>query len=68
MQILDSIPGARALHPYLLPDQFTAWQGLLRDPIDWAPIGHAVWVSLAYVVPCLVAAAVVFRRRDVTGG
>jgi ABC-2 type transport system permease protein len=68
MQIVDSIPGARALHPYLLPDQFTAWEGLLRDPIDWAPIGHAAWVSLAYVVPCLVAAAAVFRRRDVTGG
>jgi ABC-2 type transport system permease protein len=68
MQIVASIPGASALHPYLLPDQLTAWQGLLRDPIDWAPIGHAAWVSLAYAAPCLVAAAAVFRRRDVAGG
>jgi len=68
MQIVASIPGAEAVEPYLLPDQFTAWQGLLRDPIDWAPIGHAAWVSALYGVPCAVVAATVFRRRDVTGG
>ena len=68
MQIVAGIPGTEAVQPYLLPDQFDAWQGLLRDPIDWAPIGHAAWVSLSYAVPCLVAAAAVFRRRDVAGG
>ncbi|HTE60004.1 MAG TPA: ABC transporter permease [Solirubrobacteraceae bacterium] len=68
MQIVAGIPGTEAVQPYLLPDQFDAWQGLLRDPIDWAPIGHAAWVSLLYAVPCLVAAAAVFRRRDVAGG
>jgi ABC-2 type transport system permease protein len=68
MQIVDSIPGTETIRPYLLPDQFDAWQGLLREPIDWAPIGHATWVSLLYALPCLVAAAAVFRRRDVTGG
>jgi len=68
MQIVAGIPGTEAVQPYLLPDQFDAWQGLLRDPIDWAPIWHATWVSLLYAVPCLVAAAAVFRRRDVAGG
>jgi ABC-2 type transport system permease protein len=68
MQIVVSVPGTDALHPYLLPEQLTAWQGLLRDPIDWAPIGHAAWVSLLYVVPCLAVAARAFGRRDVTGG
>jgi ABC-2 type transport system permease protein len=68
MQIVAGIPGTEAVQPYLLPDQFSAWQGLLRDPIDWAPIGHAAWVSLLYAAPCLMAAAGVFRRRDVTGG
>ena len=33
-----SVPGTEALEPYLLPRQLSAWQGLLRDPIDWAPI------------------------------
>jgi ABC-2 type transport system permease protein len=68
MQIVAGIPGTDAVQPYLLPEQFSAWQGLLRDPIDWAPIGHAAWVSLLYAVPCLAAAAAVFRRRDVAGG
>jgi ABC-2 type transport system permease protein len=68
MQIVAGIPGTDAVQPYLLPEQFSAWQGLLRDPIDWAPIGHAAWVSLLYAVPCLSAAAAVFRRRDVAGG
>jgi ABC-2 type transport system permease protein len=68
MEIVAGIPGTEPVQPYLLPDQFMAWQGLLRDPIDWAPIGHAAWVSLLYAVPCLVGAAGVFRRRDVTGG
>jgi ABC-2 type transport system permease protein len=68
MQIVVSVPGTEALHPYLLPEQLTAWQGLLRDPIDWAPIGHAAWVSLLYAVPCLAIAARAFARRDVTGG
>ncbi len=68
MQIVTSVPGTEALRPYLLPEQLMAWQGLLRDPIDWAPIGHAAWVSLLYAVPCLAVAARAFGRRDVTGG
>jgi hypothetical protein len=35
-------------------------------PTDWNLIGHAAWVSLLYAVPPLVAAWLVFRRRDVT--
>jgi ABC-2 type transport system permease protein len=68
MQIVSAIPGTEAVQPYLLREQFDAWQGLLREPIDWGPIGHATWVSLLYALPCLVAAAAVFRRRDVAGG
>jgi len=68
MQIVSGIPGTDAVRPYLLPDQFEAWQGLLREPIDWAPMARAAWVSLLYAVPCLIAAAWVFRRRDVAGG
>jgi ABC-2 type transport system permease protein len=68
MQIVVSIPGTEPVRAYLLPDQLNAWQGLLRDPIDWAPVGHAAWVCALYAVPCLVAAATAFRRRDVAGG
>ena len=50
------------------PTQFDAWQGLLRDPIDWAPIVRAAWVSALYALPALSCALTVFLRRDVAGG
>jgi ABC-2 type transport system permease protein len=66
--LLAILPGLEGLQPYLLSTQFQAWQGLLRTPIDWAPILRAVWVCAMYAVPALVAAALVFMRRDVAGG
>jgi ABC-2 type transport system permease protein len=68
LQILGSISALNFLDPYLLSTQFNGWQGLLRDPIDWAPVVRAAWVSAAYAVPALFAACTVFLRRDVTGG
>ena len=43
-------------------------QALLRQPVDWAPIVRAAWVCALYAVPSLVAAFLVFLRRDVGGG
>ena len=68
LQLVVILPGLDGLKPYLLTEQFNAWQGLLRIPTDWAPVGHAAWVSALYLVPCLVAALLVFMRRDVAGG
>jgi ABC-2 type transport system permease protein len=66
--ILDQIPGLEGIRPYLLFDQYSDWHGLLRTPTDWAPIGHAAWVSALYAGPALFAAYLVFLRRDVAGG
>ena len=63
-----SCPGSGRCSPYLLSTQFNAWQGLLRQPVDWAPIVRAAWVCALYAVPALVAAYLVFLRRDVAGG
>jgi ABC-2 type transport system permease protein len=68
MQLLGAINALSFLHPYLLSEQFNAWQGFLREPIDWAPIGHAAWVSACYAVPALAVAFTAFLRRDVAGG
>jgi ABC-2 type transport system permease protein len=68
MYIVSSIPGLEGIHPYLLTEQFQNWQGLLRTPTDWAPIAHSAWVCALYAVPALVAAYLVFLRRDVAGG
>lgn len=68
IQLVGILPGLGGLQPYLLSTQFNAWQGLLRTPIDSAPIVQAVWVCALYGVPALVAAYLVFLRRDVAGG
>jgi ABC-2 type transport system permease protein len=68
LYIVSTIPGLEGAHPYLLTQQFQAWQGLLRTPTDWAPIAHSAWVCALYAVPSLIAAYLVFLRRDVAGG
>jgi ABC-2 type transport system permease protein len=68
MQLIGILPGLGGTRPYLLSTQFDAWQGLLRTPTDWQPIAHAAWVCPLYAVPALVAAYLVFLRRDVAGG
>jgi ABC-2 type transport system permease protein len=68
IQLVGILPGLSGLQPYLLSTQFNAWQGLLRTPIDWAPIVRAAWVCALYGVPALMAAMIVFVRRDVAGG
>ncbi len=67
MQLIGALPGTESIRPYLLSNQFTAWHGFLRVPVDWAPIGHAVWLSAVYIAIPLVAAYLVFLRRDVAG-
>jgi ABC-2 type transport system permease protein len=68
IQLVGILPGLEGLHPYLLSTQFNAWQGLLRDPVDWDPIVRSAWVCGLYGVPAIVAAYLVFLRRDVAGG
>ncbi len=68
MLIIAQIPGLEGVRPYLVPEQFEAWHGLLRTPTDWAPISHSAWVCALYAVPALIAGYLVFLRRDVAGG
>jgi ABC-2 type transport system permease protein len=68
LQLIGILPGLGGLHPYLLSTQFDAWQGLLREPIDWQPIVRAAWVCSLYALPAVVWAYLAFLRRDVAGG
>jgi ABC-2 type transport system permease protein len=68
LQLLGAISALDFLQPYLLSTQFNAWQGLLREPADWAPVVRAAWVSAAYAVPALAISFTAFLRRDVAGG
>jgi ABC-2 type transport system permease protein len=67
-QLIGILPGLGSVRPYLLSTQFNAWQGLLRTPIDWEPVVRAAWTCAMYGIPCLIAAFLVFLRRDVAGG
>ncbi len=66
--IIAQIPGLEGIQPYLLTEQFQAWQGLMRTPTDWAPIAHSAWVCALYGVPALIAGYLTLLRRDVAGG
>jgi ABC-2 type transport system permease protein len=67
MGVLFVLPGTEVIRPYLLFTQFDSWHGLLRVPVDWAPMEHGAWVSVLYVVVPLVVGYVIFLRRDVAG-
>lgn len=62
---LAALPAIKGARPYVLVTQLHAWHGVFETPTDWGLIGHAVWVSALYAAPPLLAAWVVFRRRDV---
>ncbi|HEX4188604.1 MAG TPA: ABC transporter permease [Solirubrobacteraceae bacterium] len=66
--LIGILPGTEAIRPYLLSTQFNAWQGLLRTPVDWAPIIRAAWVCALYSIPALLASGMLFVRRDIDGG
>jgi ABC-2 type transport system permease protein len=68
VQIIGSISALDALDPYLLSTQFNAWQGILREPTDRAPIVRSAWVCGLHALPIAFGALTVFLRRDVTGG
>jgi ABC-2 type transport system permease protein len=68
LQIVGSISALDFLDPYLLSTQFNAWEGLLREPVDWDPVIRAAWVSALYAFPAIAWAFTVFLRRDVTEG
>ncbi len=68
MQLLGAIGSLDWLDPYLLSSQFNSWQGFLREPVDWEPVLHSLWVCALYGLPALAAALLVFVRRDVAGG
>jgi ABC-2 type transport system permease protein len=65
MQLLGVLPGTEGIRPYLLSTQFEAWHGFLRVPADWTPVVRALWVCAIYIAAPLLAAYLVFVRRDV---
>jgi ABC-2 type transport system permease protein len=63
---LAALPAIKGVRPYILVTQLHAWHAPFETPTNWGLIGHAIWVCALYAVPPLIAAWIVFRRRDVT--
>jgi ABC-2 type transport system permease protein len=68
MQLVGALGGIETLRPYLLSTPFEAWHGLLAQPRFTGPLLDGVVTSAGWSLVCLVAAFVIMRRRDITGG
>ena len=68
MQLIGALGGIETLRPYLLSTPFEAWHGLLASPRFTGPLLEGVITSGGWSLVCLVAAFLVMRRRDITGG
>jgi ABC-2 type transport system permease protein len=65
LQGVAAIAAIKSAHPYLLTNQLTAWHDLFQTPTAGAAIVRSLWVSTAFALPPLIAAMVIFSRRDV---
>ena len=68
MQLVGSLGGIEAVRPYLLTTPFEAWHGLLTEPRFTGPLMDGLLTSAVWSVTSLVAAFLVLRNRDITGG
>ncbi len=66
VQILDAVTALGTLRNWL-PGHFTGeWTRIMNPTINWDPLLSGVFSSLAYFLVFAVAAALVFRDKDIT--
>jgi ABC-2 type transport system permease protein len=65
-QVLRAIPDLEPLAPYLLPTRFTAFDAVLRDPIDTGALAGGLAVFGSYIVLSLSIAWARFTGKDIT--
>lgn len=65
LQGVAAIAAIKGAHPFLLTNQLTAWHDLFQTPAGADLIVRAVWVSAAFALPPIIAALVIFNRRDI---
>jgi ABC-2 type transport system permease protein len=68
MQLVGSLGGVEPIRPLLLSTSAEAWHGLLTAPRFTGPLVEGSLACGAWSVVCLVAAFLILRRRDITGG
>lgn len=68
MQLVGALGGVEAIRPFLLSTSSESWHGLLTSPRFTGPLVEGSLACAAWAVVCLVAAFLILRRRDITGG
>lgn len=68
MQLVGALGGVEALRTFLPTTAFEAWHGLMAEARFTGPLTDGALVSAGWIVVTLVAAFVMLRRRDITGG
>ena len=66
MQGVQLLGGLDPVRHVLLADALTTWHGLLAAPVFTGPLVRGTAVSAGWALVCLVVAAEVFSRRDVS--
>lgn len=64
-QIVDSLPAARTIHPFLISHGWFAFADLFRSPIEWSGMFQGLLLDAVYVGLFLGAAIALFSRKDV---
>jgi ABC-2 type transport system permease protein len=64
-QIVDSLPAAKVIHPYLISHGWFAFADLFRSPIEWGAMLDGLVLDAVYLALFLGLAIAVFSRKDV---
>jgi ABC-2 type transport system permease protein len=65
-EVCDTIPQFSIVHPYLPTHWWLSFDGLLRTPIAWGPVGHGLLSFAIYAAVFCAVAWARFTTADVT--
>ena len=65
LQVIISFSYFDWLRPWVFPTYFEGYLNFFRDPVDWAPIVKGLEAFAGWSVGPMLAAYILFRRKDV---
>lgn len=59
------IPIFNAIKPFLFTTHMIGWKGFFDSPVSWSPVLQSAGILLLHIVGCLVAAILIFKKKDI---
>jgi ABC-2 type transport system permease protein len=59
------IPIFNAIKPFLFTTHMIGWKGFFDSPVAWSPVLQSAGILLLHIVGCLVAAILIFKKKDI---